>query len=299
MSAAPEAPAPKTSGPTRGRIFVRRLGSTAALWAVVLWTVFSTRRDLTDWVFLGMLMGLTWVGMREFYGWVGRLGKACFPGWGVGLGLGIVTVPYLGQMGILGGGDLEGPAMALAFLALCARRFLARDVTDGLAALATTWLGLLYVPWLLNFMARIVLDSAIDGRCYLLYFILVTKFSDLGAYVTGSLIGRHKMIPRISPGKTWEGFAGAIAFSTGASLAFTATAGDRLAGMTLMHAALLGILLSVSAVLGDLVESQFKREAGVKDSGQWFPGIGGVLDLVDSLLFNAPLMYLYLRFVLT
>jgi phosphatidate cytidylyltransferase len=107
------------------------------------------------------------------------------------------------------------------------------------------------------------------------------------------------MIPRISPGKTWEGFGGAIVISTGASVLFAALAGPRLAGMNWMHAVLLGIVLSTAAVVGDLIESLFKREAGVKDSGQFFPGIGGILDLLDSLLFNAPLMYLYLRHVLT
>jgi len=69
--------------------------------------------------------------------------------------------------------------------------------------------------------------------------------------------------------------------------------------MNWKHAILLGILLSTTAVIGDLIESLFKREAGVKDSGRYFPGIGGILDLLDSLLFNAPLMYLYLRHVLT
>ena len=120
----------------------------------------------------------------------------------------------------------------------------------------------------------------------------------MGAYVVGSLIGRHKMIPRISPGKTWEGFAGAIVVSTGASLAFVHFLGGHMAGMNHYHAIVLGIILSSTAVIGDLIESLFKRECGAKDSGHVLPGIGGVLDLLDSLLFNAPIMYLYLRHVL-
>jgi phosphatidate cytidylyltransferase len=106
------------------------------------------------------------------------------------------------------------------------------------------------------------------------------------------------MIPRISPGKTWEGFGGAILFSVLASVLFYWAAGGRLVGMTLPHALVLGAILGSTAVVGDLVESMFKREAGVKDSGRLFPGIGGILDLLDSLLFNAPLMYLYLRHLL-
>jgi phosphatidate cytidylyltransferase len=75
--------------------------------------------------------------------------------------------------------------------------------------------------------------------------------------------------------------------------------GDKMFGMNWIHAVILGIVLSSTAVVGDLIESLFKREAGVKDSGNLFPGIGGILDLLDSLLFNAPIMYLYLRHILT
>ena len=93
--------------------------------------------------------------------------------------------------------------------------------------------------------------------------------------------------------------AGAIVVSTAASVIFAHLAGSRLTGMTLRHSIILGIILSLAAVIGDLIESLFKREAGLKDSGHLFPGIGGILDLLDSLLFNAPLMYLYLRHILT
>jgi phosphatidate cytidylyltransferase len=157
----------------------------------------------------------------------------------------------------------------------------------------------MYVPWLLNFLQKINFFPGVNGHFYLLYFILITKFSDTGAYAVGSLIGRHKMIPRISPGKTWEGFAGALVVSAGASLWFTYVFRDKLVGMNAVHALILGLLLGLAAVVGDLIESIFKREAGVKDSGGVFPGIGGILDLLDSLLFNAPIMYLYLRHVLT
>ena len=105
-------------------------------------------------------------------------------------------------------------------LGLCLRQFFSRSNTAGILAISTTLFGLMYVPWLLNFIQKINFFPGVDGHYYLLYFVLITKFSDTGAYAVGSLIGRHKMIPRISPGKTWEGFAGAIVVSTLASLVF-------------------------------------------------------------------------------
>jgi phosphatidate cytidylyltransferase len=195
--------------------------------------------------------------------------------------------------------DFETSLIILFVLGLCVRQFASRSNTAGILAISTTLFGLMYVPWLLNFIQKINYFPRINGPFYVLYFILVTKFSDTGAYAVGSLMGKHKMIPRISPGKTWEGFAGAVLASTLASVVFAHFAGDRLTGMNWKHAVVLGLILGTAAVVGDLIESLFKREAGVKDSGNFFPGIGGVLDLLDSLLFNAPLMYLYLRHVLT
>jgi phosphatidate cytidylyltransferase len=197
--------------------------------------------------------------------------------------------------------DFETGLLIVFVLGLCVRQFLAKENANGITAIAVTLFGLMYVPWLLNFIQKIFYFPGLEGdsKYYVLYFLLVTKFSDMGAYMVGSLIGRHKMIPRISPGKTWEGFGGAIVVSTAGSLAFAHIFAAHMKGMNALHAVILGVILSIAAVIGDLIESLFKREAGAKDSGKLFPGIGGILDLVDSLLFNAPLMYLYLRHILT
>ncbi len=114
------------------------------------------------------------------------------------------------------------PASLILFVCsgcACAN-FLEEQHWAALSPISVTLFGLMYVAWLLNFIQKINFFHGLEnnGKYYVLYFILVTKFSDSGAYAVGSLIGKHKMIPRISPGKTWEGFGGAIAVSTGASV---------------------------------------------------------------------------------
>jgi phosphatidate cytidylyltransferase len=131
----------------------------------------------------------------------------------------------------------------------------------------------------------------------LLYLLAVTKFTDAGAYVVGRVLGKHKMIPRISPGKTWEGFVGGLVASVSMSVLLPKLMPGGLKGFTLVDSLVLGILLSLASVVGDLAESLVKRDAHVKDSGHIIPGIGGVLDLIDSLLFTAPVFYFYVHFV--
>jgi phosphatidate cytidylyltransferase len=299
-----ETPAAQAA-PSKAQTFFRRLISTLLLWGVVLLAIFSGNRILSDYAFLTIMIVLAAVGLMEFYGLAQKRGLVCFTTSGVIGGVLLMLGTFAHCHGWVG--DHESPAqvndfevgfLILFVLGLCVRQFLSRSNTAGILAISTTLFGLMYVPWLLNFIQKINYLPGIgdDGKFYVLYFILVTKFSDTGAYIVGSLIGRHKMIPRISPAKTWEGFGGAILVSTAASVAFAKLAGAHLPGMTVIHAVALGVLLSSAAVVGDLIESLFKREAGVKDSGKFFPGIGGLLDLLDSLLFNAPLMYLYLRY---
>jgi phosphatidate cytidylyltransferase len=304
MNAVPANPPPPPS--SKLKTFLRRLLSTVILWAVVLGAMFSGNAILSNAVFLVIMCTLTVVGLLEFYGLAAKVGLACFKGIGVVGGLLLIIGTFLhfsGKLGISGTparvNDLEISFIILFVLGLCVRQFLSGSNTAGIAAIATTLFGLMYVPWLLNFIQKINYFPNVNGVYYVLYFILVTKFSDTGAYIVGSLIGKTKMIPRISPGKTWEGFAGAILFSVAASVGFAHLARSKVPEFTLPHAVILGFVLAATAVIGDLIESLFKREAGVKDSGGFFPGIGGILDLLDSLLFNAPLMYLYLRHVIT
>jgi phosphatidate cytidylyltransferase len=294
--------------PSKKKVFLKRLLSSIILWTIVIASLFSGNKILSDYVFLAIMMVLAWAGLVEFYNLLAHRNLFCFKGVGVFGGLLLMASTFFYLSGQIvpatqpsDANDFETSFLILFVLGLCVRQFLSKTNTAGLIAISTTLFGLMYVPYLLNFIQKINFFPLLQGNgaYYILYFILVTKFSDLGAYCVGSLIGKHKMIPRISPGKTWEGFGGAIVISTAASVAFAHFAGPKLAGMTLLHATILGVILSLAAVVGDLIESLFKREAGVKDSGTSFPGIGGILDLIDSILFNAPIMYLYLRHILT
>lgn len=163
--------------------------------------------------------------------------------------------------------------------------------------------GFIYIAFLFNFVTRIsffqdgVQTAEIPGRGYLLFLLAVTKFTDAGAYAIGSLIGKHKMIPHISPGKTWEGFVGAFVGAFVAAFAVTGLVGNEVPLLTPMHTCILAIILALAAILGDLAESIVKRSLYTKDSGQVMPGIGGVLDLIDSILFTAPVMFCYLHFI--
>ena len=292
--------------PSKAQVFLHRLITSVILWTVIIAALFSGNTLVSNGVFILILLFLALAGLAEFYGLAEKRGLVSFKWCGLLGGTLLMVGTFLNLTGHVGTSgsparvnDFETGFLILFVLGLCLRQLLSKANAVGIMAIATTLLGLLYVPWLLNFIQKINFFPGVEGKFFLLYFVLITKFSDTGAYAVGSLIGRHKMIPRISPGKTWEGFGGAILFSTMASVIFINYFGDRMAGMNWFHAIVLGVLLSVTAVIGDLIESLFKREAGVKDSGKLFPGIGGILDLLDSLLFNAPIMYLYLRHILT
>ena len=126
------------------------------------------------------------------------------------------------------------------------------------------------------------------GRNWLLFTLAGTSASDTGAYAVGRLIGRHRMAPRVSPGKTWEGVAGGFVASVGAMLAVGALLG---LGVELWEYAVVSLVVAIVAQAGDLAESSMKRAANVKNSGSIMPGHGGLLDRIDSILFALPAVY--------
>jgi phosphatidate cytidylyltransferase len=164
-----------------------------------------------------------------------------------------------------------------------------RSVTT--ADTATTVFGALYVGFMLSFFVLIRdLDA---GTLLALATLLSVWANDVFAYLVGSMIGRHKMSPNISPNKSWEGFAGGTLFTVlvWVGLYFVIDS-----PMTLLWHVVVGFSISFAGVLGDLAESRLKREAGVKDSGRLLPGHGGFLDRFDSLIMVSVVAYYLLLF---
>src|SRR5437667_6755600 len=292
---------PKTV--TSRSIFIFRFITTVALWSIALVIDFSGH----EFLFYALICIFGLIALWEFYGMLDHRDLPNFKVTGMicGTVMLVGSFYYFAKMGPAGSYDFEVAVLLFFLLTVFTRQMFARLREDEpLQTMAYTLFGLLYVLWLFNFMTKIVYllprssTGIVTGQFYCLYLIVVTKFSDMGAYLVGSAVGRHQMIPHISPKKTWEGFFGALGLSLLASLAIFALMPGHLSMLTWTHATLLGLLLGFAAVIGDLAESIIKRSTGVKDSGNFLPGIGGALDLIDSLLFTAPLLFFYLRLVI-
>lgn len=187
---------------------------------------------------------------------------------------------------------------ALALVALALEVFRARDMNKVLSSVSATIFGVIYVAMLAGFLvgARMTDDSATVPPVPQLAAKLLTTFfamvmmTDTGAYYTGRALGRHKLAPSVSPGKTIEGSIGGFITAAAAGVickyVFFPEA-------SIVHIAILGATIGIISQIGDLAESLLKRGSGVKDSGAIFPGHGGMLDRVDSILFCAPILYYY------
>ncbi len=282
-------------------VFLRRLGSSLAMWSIALYIILSGYE--IGFMFLIGSLGL--IGLWEYYRMLDadKLPNFKIIGLICGASLTAGNFYYFRTVGPVQSYDFEIATLLLFLLVVFSRQMFqkTRDISP-LETMAYTVFGLLYVPWLFSFVTKIVyliprdVDGNLTGHFYVLWLVLVTKFSDMGAYVTGSLFGKHLLVPHISPKKTWEGLFGALVFSTAGACGLLALIPQKLSLLQQSDAVVLGVVLGFAAIVGDLAESVIKRSAGVKDSGNFLPGIGGALDLIDSILFTAPLLFFYLRF---
>jgi phosphatidate cytidylyltransferase len=194
------------------------------------------------------------------------------------------------------------PSLILLFLFLLFFLCFFKQQTSSLSNLAVTLFGFVYLVIPLSCILRINYffppDGTADGRLWIAYVLIVTKMTDIGGYFFGKCFGKTKLAPKISPKKTVEGAIGGVFASLSVSLLFSLIFSSSLLTVdikiTLWQSIWLGLCISIMAQLGDLGESLLKRDAGVKDSSH-LPGLGGFLDVVDSLVFTLPFVYLMLQ----
>ena len=180
------------------------------------------------------------------------------------------------------------------FLFLPARMTIAGHTEGFLRAVGTMSWGLMITVFALSHTA-LLLKFGVNhgiGAGALLFLVALTQFNDVAQFTTGKLLGRHKIIPKVSPKKTWEGFLGGLVFTTGAA----ALVGPSLTPMTMEWSAVAGFIIAISGYLGDVTISACKRDLGVKDASALIPGHGGILDRVDSLIYSAPVFFHFINY---
>lgn len=277
MPDAPQ-PAPAPQKKSAGRDLSAAIGVGVGLGVVIIASLFIVKA-----VFVGVIAVAVVVGLWEL---TSRLRerkdiKAPLVPLAVG-GAAMVVAGYVR--------GVEGAWVAVALTALAVLVWRMTEPPEGYLKDVTAGVfAAFYVPFLATFVSLML--TADDGPFRVLTFLLLTVVSDTGAYAVGWRFGKHKLAPRISPGKTREGLFGAVAFAMAAGalcMEFLIDGGSWWQGL------LLGLAVAASATLGDLGESMIKRDLGIKDMGTLLPGHGGIMDRLDSLLPTAPVVWLLL-----
>jgi len=242
-------------------------------------------------LFFLLVAGGIGIAQHEFYRFFfrNRATRAIF----VGLALGFLVVSSFYSRVETTASSLPDIILSLVILSLLLfQLFFHQNLQDTLVDTSVILLGVLYVGWLLGHL--VLLRGLSHGRSFIFFLLLVTWAGDAGAYYFGKTMGRRKLYVGVSPNKTVAGAIGgwivSLASALGSKFLF-------LPMLSVKDALLLGALLGIVGQIGDLAESMIKRSAGVKDSGSLVPSHGGLLDKVDSLAFNAPVLFYYLWLV--
>lgn len=264
---------------------IPRFLSSALIISFVLFTVLVWPR----WVFCLVLTVMVGLALNEFYSLVEKKGIPIFKVSGISIGV-LVPLSIFFEFEPTKGWELI--FIIAVLLTIFILQFTRRESTQAIFGVSTMIFGILYISWTFSFLLklRLVSDPTLPSGVLLVAFLLlVTKMGDIGAYFVGTFFGKHSLIPRISPKKSVEGALGGFIFSVAAAL----ISKTFLPSVSFRHLIILGCMLGVLAQVGDLSESLIKRDCQVKDSANYIPGLGGVLDLIDSILFTAPTLYFY------
>lgn len=260
----------------------RRILTSVLLMAVITLTIFN------EWA-CGLLVTVFIIaGLYEFFTMLEKKGINIYKYFGITLGT-IIPLSLVFRFELTKNWELL--FIVLCLLSLILMQFRRRNNTGVVTDISTTLFGILYISWFLSFMIRI--RYLAGGIGLFTTVLLITKSGDTGAYLIGSRFGKTPLIPRISPHKSVEGAIGGLFFSI-----LGALASKPFLSLSYPHVLAIGLGLGVLGQLGDLSESLMKRDFQLKDSGRILPGMGGVLDIMDSLLFTAPVFYFYMSTVL-
>jgi len=260
----------------------KRIITSLVLLAVFLLFMFR------DWLCGLMITGFIIAGLYEFFRMLENKGIRPYAIFGLTIGA-IIPLSIVFRFELTVNWELFFSVLALLLLIIM--QFKRSDNSGVITDISTTIFGILYVSWLLSFMIKI--RYLPEGLGLLLAVVFITKLGDIGAYLIGVRFGRTPLLPRVSPNKSLEGSLGGLIFSI-----LGALISQPFLNFSYGHLAFLGLALGILGQLGDLSESLMKRDCQIKDAGSVLPGMGGVLDFIDSLLFTAPAFYFYMVIVL-
>ncbi len=232
-------------------------------------------------------------GTLEYYRMLDAKGMRVFKFYGAAVAVIFVSTVFFDNYFPHENDGLEYIAAVALIVGLFILQAFERESRRAMGNIAGILSGYVYVAWLWSFIFKVMYYPGVDGRWFIFALFLIVKGGDMLAYAVGSTIGTHKLIPRISPKKTWEGAAGNLA---GGILAGLIIWKWFPCGLSLPAALGLGAVLNIVGQVGDLSESMLKRDANLKDASGSIPGIGGMLDVLDSLLLTLPVLYFYLVF---
>lgn len=250
----------------------------------------------SSWFFIALMCFLTAAGLYEFFYLIKKKDIPIYSYTGIFIGL-LIPLSTFTRFELTRNWELL--FIVCTFLLILMLQFNRKDNRNAILGLSTTLFGVLYVSWFFSFLVKVrLLLPGFEGAKLVMFIVAVTKSGDIGALLIGSWIGKHPLLPTVSPNKSIEGTLGGLACS---ALVAVLCIGwlPKMTFFTPGYVALMGCFFGGLGQLGDLSESLIKRDCNVKDSGKLIPGIGGVLDLIDSLLFSSPAFYMYMSAVLS